>query len=115
MKYLITVASILLLIGGSTQCSNNHKTDHEEINRAVDSGAIQFREHPASCAHVQTDGILASRMAFNLGKLISSRQLHTKYAGWGADQIGRWIGAAILEATLLRNKASLPILSNDNF
>jgi DUF1680 family protein len=54
---------------------------------------------------------LADRLRFNLGKLIRDRKTqHTLYSGWGADQIGRWIGATILEATLLGATEDLPAI-----
>jgi DUF1680 family protein len=36
--------------------------------------------------------------------------MHTVYAGWGADQIGRWIGATVLEASLLADPSAPPLI-----
>src|ERR1051325_4367653 len=49
-------------------------------------------------------------MRLSLDRLIRERTMHTAYAGWGADQIGRWIGAMILEARLLDDPPSLSII-----
>src|SRR5439155_22564903 len=42
--------------------------------------------------------ILADRMELSLTKLIKDKEKLTGYATWGADQIGRWIGAVSVEA-----------------
>lgn len=72
--------------------------------------AVRWLEQPLSPRQVQPRGLLAARMEFNLTKLIRDRQDHTRYIGWGADQIGRWIGATIMEATMLGADADLPII-----
>jgi DUF1680 family protein len=38
-------------------------------------------------------GALGDRARLSLRKLLRDRKQHTGYAGWGADQIGRWVGA----------------------
>ena len=114
MKDKICLTTILVLAGIQyCNCGNSSSISNEEYrisDPAGDSPEMRFREHPASCFQIQTDGILASRMAFNLDKLINLRQIHSVYTGWGADQIGRWIGTAILEATLLDREPSLAII-----
>ena len=111
MKKVIISFIILVCMGLGFSCSDKKGTSFQHaISDITTSQDIRYKEQPASYFQIKPMGILASRMSFNLDKLINSRQLHTKYAGWGADQIGRWIGAAILEATLTKNEESLPII-----
>ena len=111
MKKIIISLIILVEMAASFSCSDSNRSSLQKV--ISDTKTLQdmrFKEQPAPYFQIQPSGILASRMSFNLNKLINSRELHTKYAGWGADQIGRWIGAAILEATLLKSERSLPII-----
>ncbi len=71
---------------------------------------MDYRERPLSPTQVTPRGFLAARLRLSLDRLIRKRAMHTAYAGWGADQIGRWIGAAILEAQLLADQSALPLI-----
>ncbi len=71
---------------------------------------MNYAHRSPSPRRVQPRGILFSRLRLSLDRLIGERKMHTAYAGWGADQIGRWIGATILEAALLDDAASLPMI-----
>src|SRR5579871_2011070 len=71
---------------------------------------MNYKERPLSPIQVMPRGLLAARMRLSLDRLIRERQMHTAYAGWGADQIGRWIGATILEAKLLADSSALLII-----
>lgn len=62
---------------------------------------MNYKERPLSPKQVKPRGILAQRLRHSLDRLIRERAMHTAYAGWGADQIGRWIGATVLESCLL--------------
>lgn len=58
-----------------------------------------YSNRPLAYDEVRPRGILADRVKLSLDKLIREQQMHTGYATWGADQIGRWIGAvAVLSA-----------------
>lgn len=50
---------------------------------------------------VQVEGLFAARMRLSLDKLMRMRQMHTRYADWGADQIGRWISSTTVQSQLL--------------
>jgi len=71
---------------------------------------VNYIERPLSPKQVMPRGLLAARLRLSLDRLIRERAMHTVYAGWGADQIGRWIGATILEATLLADTAAQPFI-----
>lgn len=71
---------------------------------------MQYHEKPLSPREITPRGLLAARLRLSLERLLRERQMHTKYAGWGADQIGRWIGATILEALLLKEDSALPLI-----
>ena len=59
---------------------------------------------PLAYDEVLPVGILADRIQLSLDKLIRDEKMHTGYATWGADQIGRWVGAvAVLSAVCGRN------------
>jgi len=68
---------------------------------------VVLLETAPSPAQVHAGGIVAARLRFSLDKLVRDRKVaHALYSGWGADQIGRWIAATVLEATLLRDTSS---------
>src|SRR5262245_27369711 len=71
---------------------------------------MNYMERPLAPNQVRPRGLLAARLQLSLERLIRERSMHTKYAGWGADQIGRWIGATTLEASLLADTSALPII-----
>src|SRR5690242_3945443 len=71
---------------------------------------MNYVERPLAPTQVAPSGLLAGRLRLSLDRLIRERVMHTSYAGWGADQIGRWIGATILEAKLLTELSALPFI-----
>lgn len=71
---------------------------------------MNYQEYPLSPLQVSPRGLLAGRLRLSLERLIREKAMHTVYAGWGADQIGRWIGTTILEAILLQDSSTLPIV-----
>jgi len=115
-KKMIHVCFLFLAVIICSNCGNNSTIRDDSKNRNTAKVSVemqvemQFREHPASFDQIKTDGMLAERMSLNLDKLINLRHIHTRYTGWGADQIGRWIGTTILEASLLDSKPSMEII-----
>lgn len=55
-----------------------------------------YRERPLAYDEVRPAGVLGDRVQLSLDKLIRDRDMHTGYATWGADQIGRWLGAVVV-------------------
>lgn len=74
-----------------------------EIKQAA--SAITYVERPIAAQHVRPGGILGDRIKFNLDMLIRERNIrHALYSGWGADQIGRWLGATTIAQELFPAK-----------
>ncbi|MCL5096064.1 MAG: hypothetical protein M1608_00720 [Candidatus Omnitrophica bacterium] len=63
--------------------------------------ALGYQQQPLAYNEVHPAGFLADRINLSLDKLILDQAGHTGYLGWGADQIGRWIGAVSAQAAVI--------------
>ena len=65
---------------------------------------VAYIETPCAYGQVSPRGFLSDRIELSLEKLLRDRDSICEYSGWGADQVGRWIGAtAVLGAVTGRN------------